>query len=256
MTLCARALTTASATAALLVAPVAVPGALSGASAAGDTTAPTGSFVILSATSTEDPGPMVVEVVQDSLRDDHTPKDDIVREVNWGTGVGYEPWRTGTSIEFAYTAIGRYSLRVRLTDKAGNTAVEPLGTVVVTDTFAPELRVNRPASDQLKVWHSLRGYARDVGLAGVEFVRVKAVQRRTRGWYAYLGEDRGWQLAPRGRAEARQMASAVRVPTSANGAWSASLKGVGFGRLVVRAFARDYEGNRSETKVVDRTLAR
>lgn len=106
MTLCARALTAVSTTAALLVAPVAVPGGVPGASAAVDTSAPTGSFVVLSATSTEDPGPMVVEVVQDSLRDDHTAKDDIVREVNWGTGVGYEPWRTGTSIDFAYTAIG------------------------------------------------------------------------------------------------------------------------------------------------------
>ena len=252
MTLRARALAAAPVAVVLVAAPMSVP---AGAAPA-DTEPPTGSFVVLSATSSDDPGPFVVEVVQNSLRDDRSAQADILREVNWGTGVGYEPWRRGDAIEFAYTTVGRYELKVRITDEAGNAAVEQLGTIVVEDDFAPTLRVNRPASDRLKVWRSISGYARDVGLAGVEFVRVKAVQQRNRGWFAYLGADRGWQLAPRGRVEARQMASAVRVPTSANGSWTVSLKGLGFGKLLVRTFARDLVGNRSDPAVVKRVLTR
>lgn len=253
MTLRARALTAAPVAVALLAASVSGPAA---SAAPVDTEPPRGSFVVLSATSSDDPGPFVVEIVQDSLRDDRSAPGRILREVNWGTGVGYEPWRRGSSIEFAYTSVGRYDLRVRVTDEAGNAAVDRLGTIVVVDAFAPSLRVNRPTSDRLTGWRSIRGYAHDVGLAGVEFVRVKAVQQRIRGWFAYLGPDRGWQLAPRGRVEARQMASAVRVATTDNGAWAVSLKGLGFGRLQVRAFARDRMGNRSESVVVDRTLTR
>jgi hypothetical protein len=52
----------------------------------------------------------------------------------------------------------------------------------------------------------VRGYARDVGLAGMDFVRVKAWQKRTRGWYGYQGEDRGWV---RTTSEARAKAAAV-----------------------------------------------
>ena len=250
MTLRTRALTAASLAATAVLAPV------PSFAAAPDTRPPTGSFVILSATSSDDPGPFVVEIVQDSLRDDRSARADILREVNWGTGVGYEPWRDGTSIEFAYTTVGRYDLKVRVTDEAGNAAVERLGTIVVDDDFAPTLKVNRPASDRVRVWRSVSGYARDVGLSGVEFVRVKAVQQRSRGWFAYLGADRGWQQAPRGRAEAKQMASAVRVATSGNGSWTVPLKGLGFGKLLVRAFARDTMGNRSEPAVVKRTLTR
>jgi hypothetical protein len=252
MTVTPRARALAAATSATVLLGVLVP--VGGASAASrDTAPPVGSFVVLSASSSEDPGPLTVEVVQNSLRDDRTATDDIVREVSWGTGVGFEPWRTGTSISFAYTSVGRYDLRVRVTDEAGNSSVEDLGTVVVTDSFVPQLTVNRPTSDQRVAWRSVRGYARDVGLAGMDFVRVKAWQRRTRGWYAYQGEDRGWVRAD---SEARAKAGAVpvRVPTSTNGAWKVSLRGVRSGALVVRTFARDAAGNRSKAVVIRRTL--
>jgi hypothetical protein len=223
------------------------------AARAADDQPPVGSFVLLSATGSDDPGPMVVEVVQNSLRDNTSATGDILREVSWGTGVGFEPWRRGSSIEFSYTAVGRYDLRVRITDEAGNSAVEDLGAIVVSDSFAPRLTVNRPASDQWRTWRSVRGYARDVGLAGMDVVRVKAVQQRARGWYAYQGPGSGWQLAG-SQSSAREAARPVRVPTSANGAWSAALDGVRSGTLVVRSVARDREGNRSKPVVVTRDL--
>ncbi len=225
------------------------------ASAAADTEPPVGSFALLSATSSDDPGPLVIEVVQNSLEDNVSATKDIVREVNWGTGGGYEPWRRHRSIDFSYTTVGRYDLRVRLTDEAGNKTVKDLGTIVVTDSFAPRLRVIKPASDQRRVWSDVRGYARDVGLSGLDFVRVKAVQKRTRGWFAYLGPDRGWQRVD-GRVAARDKAKPVRVQAKANGSWAASLKGVRQGRLVVRTLARDLEGNRSKTVVVKRDVVR
>ncbi|MGA9746902.1 MAG: PKD domain-containing protein [Nocardioides sp.] len=225
------------------------------ASAAPDTEPPTGSFTLLSATSSDDPGPMVVEVVQSSLEDDVTDTRDIAREVDWGTGGGFEPWRRRESIEFSYTTVGRYHLRVRLTDRAGNAAAQDLGTVVVTDSFAPRIKVIKPASDQRRVWRDIRGYARDVGLAGLDFVRVKAVQKRQRGWFAYLGPERGWKLSV-DRGSARASARPVRVAARANGAWVASLKGVRQGRLVVRSVARDREGNRSDVLVVRRSVVR
>lgn len=223
--------------------------------AAPDTKPPVGSFVLLSAASTDDPGPLTVEVAQVSLKDDRTPTAAIVREVNWGTGVGYEPWRRGRTISFDYTSVGRYDLRVRVTDEAGNSSVEELGIVVVTDSSAPDLRVNQPTSDRVGAWRSVRGYARDVGLAGVDFVRVKAWQMRTSGWFAYLGEERGWVKTGSWR-RARAAARPVRVPTSTNGAWTASLRGIRPGALVVRAFARDAAGNRSPAVVVRRVLVR
>jgi hypothetical protein len=196
---------------------------------------------------------MTVELVQNSLRDDRTATRDIVREVSWGTGVGFEPWRTGPSISFANTSVGEYDLRVRVTDAAGNAAVEHLGTVVVSDAFAPRLSLNRPASDERTAWRSVRGYARDVGLAGLDFVRVKAWQHRARGWYAFKGEERGWVRLD-SMARAKRSAVPVRVPASTNGAWKVSLRGVRAGLLVVRSFARDHEGNRSTTAVVKRSL--
>ncbi|RYU12818.1 PKD domain-containing protein [Nocardioides iriomotensis] len=245
----ARALTAASSATVLLG--VLVPGGAT--AAAGDTEPPVGSFVVLSASSSDDPGPLTVEVVQNSLKDDRTPTADIVREVSWGTGVGYEPWRKGTSISFAYTSVGRYDLRVRVTDRAGNSSVEDLGTVVVSDSFAPKLTVNRPASDRRTAWRAVRGYARDVGLAGMDFVRVKSWQQRTRGWYAYQGEERGW-VRTDSEARAKAAAVAVRVPTTTNGAWKVALEGVRAGGLVVRTFARDAAGNRSKAVAVRRTL--
>jgi hypothetical protein len=55
-------------------------------------------------------------------------------------------------------------------------------------------------------------------------------------------------------AHARSAAERVRVPTSTNGAWKVSLRGVRTGLLVVRSLARDLEGNRSRTVEVQRTL--
>ena len=183
--------------------------------AAPDTKPPVGSFVLLSAASSDDPGPLTVEVAQVSLKDDRTPAADIVREVNWGTGVGYEPWRRGRTISFDYTSVGRYDLRVRVTDAAGNSSVEGLGIVVVADSFAPDLHVNQPTTDRVASWRSVRGYARDVGLAGMDFVRVKAWQMRTSGWFAYLGEKNGSRPG-RGRAPRllRSRCACRRAPTA------------------------------------------
>ena len=251
MTVTLRARTLTAATSAAVLLGVLVPAGA--ATAAPDTEPPVGSFVVLSASSSDDPGPLAVDVVQNSLKDDQTATGDIVREVNWGTGVGYEPWHKGSSISFAYTSVGKYDLKVRVTDESGNRSVSDLGTVVVSDAFAPKLAVNRPASDRHRAWRSVRGYARDVGLAGMDFVRVKAWQHRARGWYAYQGEDRGWVRTDT-RARAKDAAIPVRVPPSTNGAWKASLRGVRNGALVVRSFARDAEGNRSKAVVVRRTL--
>ncbi|QNN53644.1 hypothetical protein [Nocardioides mesophilus] len=222
----------------------------------GDVAAPTGDYALISADSSEDPGPFVVEVVQTRLSDDVSAVAAIRREVDWGEGGGFEPWASGGSIAHGYTAVGLFPLSVRLTDEAGNATVISLGNMRVTDDYAPRLGVREPSSATVSDWRVVSGRARDAGVSGVAWVRVKAFQHRHRGWFAYRAEQRSWVFTGQGRAAARKQAQPVWVRPDAGGRFVAGLAGLRPGDLELRGYARDRAGNRSKPVVVVRHLHR
>lgn len=76
-------------------------------------------------------------VTEESLRDDVSAKDEIVREVDWGLGDGFERWDSGTTARHTYPELGIWYPKLRLTDKAGNDVTLSLQTVVTGDETAP-----------------------------------------------------------------------------------------------------------------------
>lgn len=76
-------------------------------------------------------------VTEESLRDDVSAKDEIVREVDWGLGDGFERWGSGTTARHTYPELGIWYPKLRLTDKAGNDVTLSLQTVVTGDETAP-----------------------------------------------------------------------------------------------------------------------
>lgn len=95
-----------------------------------DLTAPTGSYTLAmdGATAT---------YTQNTLTDDVTPSEQIVRSIDWGMGKGWEAWSSGESVSSTYPDMGRWEPQVRLVDQAGNTRVVPLHAVVTGDNTAP-----------------------------------------------------------------------------------------------------------------------
>ncbi|MGH3363087.1 MAG: hypothetical protein ACRDOW_00045 [Nocardioidaceae bacterium] len=76
-------------------------------------------------------------VTEDSLDDDVTTRGEIVREIDWGQGDGFESWDSGTTTRHTYPELGIWYPKLRLTDKAGNKATLSLQTVVTGDETAP-----------------------------------------------------------------------------------------------------------------------
>ena len=95
-----------------------------------DLTAPTGAF---SVAATD----MMATITQDELSDDATATNEILRDIDWGDGGGWQVWSTGTTANHTYAGLGRYIPQVRLTDVSGNSVVLTLAAVVVGDTTAP-----------------------------------------------------------------------------------------------------------------------
>jgi hypothetical protein len=96
-----------------------------------DVTPPTGSYAValdgLRATVTET-----------DIADDLSLDADIVRQIDWDNGSGWEAWSTGTTRAHDYpTGQAAYHPRVRLTDRAGNPAVLDLTAVAIGDTEKP-----------------------------------------------------------------------------------------------------------------------
>jgi hypothetical protein len=96
-----------------------------------DVTKPVGTFHVVQDT----PGSQHITVVQDTLSDDLTPADSIVRTISWDQGMPAEAWTDGSH---TYTEdLRAYQPSVTLVDLAGNTRVVALGTVVVGDHTPP-----------------------------------------------------------------------------------------------------------------------
>ena len=78
-------------------------------------------------------------VTEELLRDDVSAKDEIVREVDWGLGDGFERWDSGTTAGHTYPELGIWypKLRLRpwpaprdalLADRGHGDETEPNGT--------------------------------------------------------------------------------------------------------------------------------
>jgi hypothetical protein len=97
-----------------------------------DVTKPVGTFHVVQ----ESPGSQHVTVVQDTLSDDLTSPDEIVRTISWDQGMPAEAWNDDGS--HTYTEdLRAYQPSVTLKDAAGNERVVSLGTVVVGDHTPP-----------------------------------------------------------------------------------------------------------------------
>jgi hypothetical protein len=111
-----------------------------------DTTAPTGTFGL--STDALWIGQKVT-LTQRSVADDRTDPSEITRVVTWGDGTRAETLAPGaTTITKTYAKAGRYTVSVRLTDAAGNTAVAALAKPAVAVTVPGTFTFSKKS-----VWH-------------------------------------------------------------------------------------------------------
>ncbi len=206
-----------------------------------DTAAPTGSFAL--GVPKAWAGWTKVSLELAALHDNLSPNDKIARVVSWGDGA-QTVWTEGSSPTHVYAAAGSYSPTVQLTDEAGNVS-DPVATstvVVSNDTVAPTLRVktSRPKRS-VRGWRTVKGTATDAGV-GVRSVSVRAVEKRTTGWYAYKASTRRWVKAG-SKAGAWRKATDVSLRPASTGVWTVKLARLTKGTLLVRSRATDNRGN-------------
>lgn len=210
----------------------------------GDEQAPTGAYAATPSAAWA--AFTAVGLTETALDDDWSANADIQRTVDWGDGT-QEAWPAGTvTASHVYADGGVFTPRMTLVDEAGNRAVVGAEPVTVTrDTAAPSVRLRLPARHRTSVraWRTLRGSAADAG-TGVAVVRVKAVQKRATGWYAYRPATGRWLRVATGRAAWRKARVASVVPTD-TGRWRSRVRGLRKGVLVYRVVARDNVGNTS-----------
>ena len=187
-----------------------------------------------------------VSISQSSLSDNWTPAALITRSIAWGDGTS-TVWTSGTTASHVYAAAGTYTPRVTITDEAHNPAAVDTSSVVVTaDTVGPRMRVAQPhAKHSVRAWRTLHGRAVDAG-TGVKSVRVQVVEKRGGHWYGYNATTHAWLKAATQKSAFARSRAFVRK-TSATHHWSAKIRGLRKGRLLVRAWATDQVGNRSTT---------
>jgi len=218
----------------------------------GDTTAPTASY-------THSAGPVwtrftAVTLGQTSLSDDYSPGLTISRTVAWGDGVT-QAWATGTTIKHAYRTAGSYTPQVTVTDEAGNSATYPAPAVTVTDdTLKPTVTVTKPKVKRAYVssWVTLKGRTADAQ-TGVRLVRVKAIEKRATGWYAFRPGTGTW-VRTTSLKRAWSAARLMSVKPSSTGAWQGRLKGLRKGDLRLRVTAVDRASNPSAITSVRQVL--
>lgn len=216
-----------------------------------DHTPPTGAFSVSPTAAWS--GLTTVVVTEQSMSDDRTPSAFITRLVTWGDGTTTDWTGTGPA-EHVYAEAGTHTPTVTLTDEAGNSSA-PLATqavVVATDTVAPKVRIakSKPAH-AVKAWRTLHGKATDTSGTGVDTVSVKAVEKRGSSWFGYQASTKRW-VKTATKAKALKQAVAFSRATNAAHRWSATLRGLTKGTLVVQASATDLVANRSA--VVTRTV--
>jgi hypothetical protein len=226
--------------------------------AALDTTAPTGSYGIdrtagylLPDEDLEDFAARFV-ITQKSLAGAKT------RMVLAGDGTPAQAWRSGRSFSLAYTAPGRYTPHVLVTDEFDNTRDIALPAVRVrSDDNAPRIRITRPAQPDLAAsWRRVRGTASDAetGLAGVG---VFVLEKRGEEWWAYDFDKRTWLKGfPSPRKTMNQTdANAFMMQEPAAGRWRTPvIKGLTAGTLRVEAIAYDYGFNFVQARGVKREV--
>jgi hypothetical protein len=145
---------------------------------------------------------------------------------------------------------------VTITDEAGNAATVSTSAVVVkVDKTGPKVTVARSRpKHSVKAWRKLHGRATDAG-TGVKTVSLKAVEKRKGHWYGYNARTHRWvKAATKGKAFARSRA--LTRTTNSHHRWTAKLRGLRKGKLVVRAWATDRVGNHSATVTRKATLTR
>ncbi|HET9842755.1 MAG TPA: PKD domain-containing protein [Nocardioides sp.] len=218
-----------------------------------DDTAPTGSDIVAPARAWAKL--TKVTVTQTALADNWSPPSTITRRVTWGDGKT-SAWIKGTKVTHVYAKGGTFTPSVTITDEAGNAATVSTSAVVVkVDKTGPKVTVARSRpKHSVKAWRKLHGRATDAG-TGVKTVLLKAVEKRKGHWYGYNARTHRWvKAATKGKAFARSRA--LTRTTNSHHRWTAKLRGLRKGKLVVRAWATDRVGNHSATVTRKATLTR
>jgi hypothetical protein len=216
-----------------------------------DHTPPNGTFSVSPTAAWS--GLTKVVVTMDALNDDRTPSGRITCLVTWGDGTTTD-WTSIGPVEHVYAEAGTHTPTVTLTDEAGNSSA-PLATqtvVVSSDTVAPTVSItkSKPAHS-VRAWRTLRGKATDTSGTGVNRVSVKAVEKRGSSWFGYRATTKSWVKAST-KSKALSRAVPFSRTTDASHRWSAMLRGLTKGTLLVKASATDLVANHSA--VVSRTV--
>lgn len=210
-----------------------------------DETAPTGGAYSISETTAWATLTQVTVHETSAPSDLYSPEPFITRTVDWGDGTEPTPLSAGSAAH-VYATAGTFHPVVTIADEAHNTATVDVDAVVVAaDTTAPKVSVAaaKPAHS-VKAWRTLRGKATDTAGTGVKTVSVKAIEMRGTAWYGYSATTHKWLKAAT-KAKALKRAVAFSRTTDARHRWSAALRGLAKGTLVVRASAADLVGNHS-----------
>jgi len=205
-----------------------------------DSTAPTGTVAVAPSRGwARWTGVTLTTTASDNL----SPAASIRRTVAWGDGTTTVTYGDRT-LRHTYAVAGTFRPRVTLADEAVpvNSGEVAGGAVVVAkDVYGPTVTLALPVAKRRSVrsWSVLRGASRDAQTA-VRLVRVKAVEKRGRAFYAYVPARRAWVKAGR-KSRAFTVAGYVQVATRK--AWSVRLPRLTKGVLVYRVQAVDVMGN-------------
>lgn len=221
-----------------------------------DTTAPTGTFSVSPAKAWANW--TKVTVTQIAIQDDLSQPDKIARLVDWGDG-RTQPWAAGATVTHRYKTAAAFTPTVTIADEAGNTA-GPILTSAVTvtvDSVAPWVRLTLPRlrTSSVRSWTTLKGRSRDAG-TGVRKVRVRAIQKRDSGWYAYLPGRKIWVRGGSTPKAAWVRSKPARVSTTTRHTWSVKLQRLTRGLLVYKVSAIDHVYNASAWKLHKTLLTR
>jgi hypothetical protein len=209
-----------------------------------DHAAPTAAYSVATATAWAKLTQVVLH--EDAIGDDFSPADTIKRVVAWGDGTT-SAWTGPVAPTHVYQTANTYTPVVTVTDESGNKAsfTSTSSTTVTADTAGPTVKLTLPGKRKrasAAAWSLVKGSAVDAGV-GVAKVSVVAVEKRARGWYAYVPATKKWVRAGTTQKAAFRKAKAGVATLGSTGRWSAPLGKVAVGTLVYRVTATDLVGN-------------
>lgn len=242
---------------------------------AADPTYPTGSFTpvqpsrYLLYNPNDDSDPYAsFDIRRISLADDETAPEDLVTQIVPGDGRAavtlpcYTPAPAGeTSYGMvcfvSYDRAGTFHPEVRLTDEDGHTTTYMIGPLrVLADETAPTARLTSPkAKPRLRhhksAWRVMRGVAYDSGI-GLNYVQVVVLQKRRGWWWIYTGYRNRWRKGARTEWSTHRTFGppGTQAAQRDNGTWSVLTKGLTMGRISVRVFVEDRNGNLLSRKLL------